>query len=86
MILDLDYLDCNGDVDYEELMEEIEQEIRITNKIWTTRDGRELKIKEMETTHIINTIKMIVRNSDMSDLGKRYVEIFMNELKKRIKK
>lgn len=86
MIWDLDYLDCNGDVDYEELMEEIEQEIRITNKIWTTRDGRELKIKEMETTHIINTIKMIVRNSDMSDLGKRYVEIFMNELKERIKK
>lgn len=29
---------------------------------WTTEDGGELEIKEMETSHIKNTIKFLKRN------------------------
>lgn len=82
----LEFLDCNGTLDYDELIEEIEQEIKLSKKIWTTRDGRDINIKDMETSHITNTIKMIVRNSDMSDVAKRYIEIFINELISRSKK
>jgi hypothetical protein len=31
---------------------------------WRTRDGRELLISEMETSHIENCIKMIERNCE----------------------
>lgn len=86
MLMDLEWLDSNGNVDYDVLIAELEEEIRMKNKIWTTREGKEIKIKDMETGHILNTIRMIVRNSDMSDIGKKYIEMFVNELKSRIKK
>ena len=31
-------------------------------KIWTTKDGRELLISEMETSHIENSINMMKKN------------------------
>ena len=49
-------------------------------------DIKKISEKEMETGHILNTIRMIVRNSDMSYMGKKYIEMFVNELKSRIKK
>lgn len=82
----IDFLDLNGDLDFEEFIEEIEQEIRLTKKIWTTKDGREIKIKDMSTEHIINTFKMIIRNSNFDDFGKRYLMLFLDELKGRCNK
>ena len=80
-IVDLECLDCNGDVDYNELTEEVEQEIKISKKIWTTRDGRDIEIKDMETSHIINTIKMINRNK--WGYAYEYTKLFEAELKAR---
>ena len=34
---------------------------RDPNYIWHTKDGRELKVRDMDDNHLINTIKMIVR-------------------------
>lgn len=33
---------------------------------WTTRDGRKLRIKSMETNHIENCIKMLKKNDFLS--------------------
>ena len=32
------------------------------NYVWTTKEGRELHITEMESFHIVNTMKMIERS------------------------
>lgn len=34
------------------------------NRTWTTRDGQVLKIKDMETDHIVNCIKMLRRGAE----------------------
>ena len=40
------------------------QERKKEEKIWTMRDGTEILIKDMETSHIINSINMINRNCE----------------------
>ena len=85
MILDLKCLDCNSDVDYNELMEEIELETKIAKKIWTTRDGRDIEIKDMETSHIQNCIEFINReiNGKRWCYAEEYTKLFNEELKAR---
>lgn len=68
-------------------------------KNWLTRDGRILKIKEMETNHIVNALAMLKRNGFVSKdtfenfFGgirslcdkpvNEYIDLFENELGKR---
>lgn len=59
---------------------------------WTTKDGKNLKIELMETSHIKNTINLLKRNiAKLDSVEKKYYEDyfefkineFENELKKR---
>lgn len=35
------------------------------SKYWTTRDGKVIRIKGMETSHIINSLRMLERNAPL---------------------
>lgn len=56
---------------------------------WTTKDGKRLDIREMETDHIQNTIKLLKRNihkvEDEDEAYKNYVEYKIKELEKEIR-
>ena len=39
---------------------------------WETKDHRKIKIKDMETSHIENTIKYLKKNKDFYDEGGGY--------------
>lgn len=49
----------------EQLIESLIEESRdrLENKIWQTRDGRELAFEDMTDKHLENTVKMLLRNS-----------------------
>ena len=71
---------------YEELAledEAREMNYRFNNKIWVTKDGKELKIKDMETSHIHNCMKMINKKSKEWGYAEKYKELFMEELTRR---
>lgn len=36
--------------------------------IWTTREGKEIPIKDMDVNHLLNTIAMIERNAEKEEL------------------
>lgn len=63
----------------EELADAIEQDIQ--KGIWVTKDGKELKISEMETSHIKNCIRFIHKKDDDFFLG--YIPVFRSELERR---
>lgn len=53
------------------------------NGIWTTKDGRQLKICDMNTEHIENTLAFIKRDSLREDLFFPFISVFEKELKTR---
>ena len=63
----------------EELADAIEQDIQ--KGIWVTKDGKELKISEMETSHIKNCIRFIQKKDD--DFFLEYIPVFRSELERR---
>ena len=63
-----------------ELRMEIEKSA--ANGIWTTRDGKRIRIIDMSEDHIKNTINYI-RKNDSTDMMLPWVTVFQNELKRR---
>lgn len=49
--------------------------------LWETKEGKVLSVKEMETSHINNCIKMLKRNN--SPFAYIYVPMFEEELRER---
>lgn len=44
-------------------------------KIWTTIDGKKLKIYEMETSHINNCIRMLEKQvEELIDMGEDFID------------
>ena len=37
------------------------QSADIDDEVWTTRDGRKLKVGDMEESHVRNTLRMLIR-------------------------
>lgn len=67
-------------IDAEEDLEE-ERWKNFAAKKWLTKDGKLLKIKDMETSHIANTISFIKKEGFLDDLGQNYITLFEKELK-----
>jgi len=59
------------------------EEIRET-KVWTTADGTELHVTEMETGHIENCIAFHYRK--LWDVSEAWIEVFSEELERRKKR
>lgn len=73
------FADENGISGSEGLLEVYMQDVY--NEVWETKDLKRIRIKDMETSHIINSVKMIVR----SKRGWRieYLPALIKQLKKR---
>lgn len=57
---------------------------------WTTKDGKRLSIREMETSHIKNTINMLKRNirtmdKEFKDFYEDYFNFKIDELEKELR-
>jgi hypothetical protein len=78
--------DPHGLIDVAELYQaELTSQILETNAdedVWLTKDGREFKIKDMDTMHIINTLNFLKRNDDYFTL-ELYEQKFKEELRNR---
>ncbi len=51
----------------------------IENKIWIMKSGKEIKVPDMETSHIENSLNMLKRNKEKSI----FINIFEDELRLR---
>ena len=57
---------------------------RIHNKRWETQDGRNFKISDMDTIHILTTINFIKRHHNTNEPAyKEYLRLFNAELHRR---
>lgn len=68
-----------GDVD----IVSIDQQARIDKRIWLKKDDSRIKVSDMSTSHVQNTIKMLKRGD--WHLASIWIEIFETELNNRIK-
>lgn len=39
---------------------------------WTTRDGRNIPIKDMDDNHVVNTINMLVKKAEEDDFREEH--------------
>ena len=66
----------------DEDMEYLQMEHEANKGIWTTASGEEIHVSEMETSHIVNTIKYLERK-DFKDLYLSWIEMLKKELDRR---
>ena len=65
---------------YNEMKYDIEEEAE--RGVWTTKDGREIPVEEMTTSHIQNTIALLERNN-CDDMYTPWITVFHKELQRR---
>ncbi len=68
------------DNDWEQIRDEIEDEAEYG--VWTTKDGEQIPVEEMTTSHIQNTIAFIKR-TDQTDMYLPWIRVFEHELERR---
>lgn len=50
---------------------------------WTTKDGRKIHVRNMESEHIQNTIRLLERNNE-KDIYMPWINRFKRELERRL--
>lgn len=76
------FADENGISGSEGLLEVYMQDVY--NEVWETKDLKRIKIKDMETSHIINSVKMIVKSIHNKRYWRvEYLPALIKQLKKR---
>lgn len=48
--------------------------------IWTTKDGKNIPIKDMNTNHLVNTLKMLLKQEEEAECFKDIMECDENDI------
>lgn len=48
--------------------------------IWTTKDGKNIPIKDMNTNHLVNTFKMLLKQEAIAECFKDIMECDENDI------
>lgn len=69
---------------YESIADSAFEEYKLANGIWTTRDGREIPIREMTDTHLANCIR-ILRGCAVDGTDGEFLDMMVDEVERRRK-
>ena len=69
----------DDELDLKEAYEKEKYEERLAAGIWQTRDGRCIPIRKMDSSHLLNTINLLVREVPDSE----YIKLMQEEINKR---
>jgi hypothetical protein len=78
--------DAAEDLYHRALMQEAKEEIGYNNlreKIWTTKAGKKIKVKNMSDNHVKNTMNLLCKSTTRSGLKDAWISVFMKECKRR---